>query len=65
MPPAIRETVEHLTCELGAIRELCRISKICPALKKYAQELRSRERTLESELNMRRQSRHNVKTNAP
>lgn len=56
MHPGTRETVEHLTYELGAIRELCRISEICPspALQAHAKELNDRREALELELGRRR-----------
>lgn len=52
----VRKSVERLTCELAAIRELCRISEIShsPALKAYAKEFHAQKKALESELNMRR-----------
>lgn len=67
MPTAVRRTEEQLTYELGAVHELCRISEVClsPVLKKYANEFRAREKALESELRLRRQSRKRRVRQAP
>ena len=57
--PAVK-SVEQLTYELGAVQELCHISRICPspALQAHAKELNDRREALESEL--RRRQRQNL-----
>lgn len=55
-----RKSVERLTYELGAVRQLCRMSEISasPALQAHAKELNDRRDALEAEL--RRRQRQNL-----